>query len=692
MGNTIIGPEDRAFPYPVAPTIVQVKPSLDAQWWRTEPRLEMVSCSVHVGSGGRGELNVKRRYGENKQPWEADTAPKVPWAPASGWWVRVIQATDTGRHELFLGRFESIEADVHGSDTPTPRVGQLIVEPSGLQTWIAHGPRRILERISVSTSFWKAPEGEVRQMGWIPAINQRDDSGAVIGNRSQSRLGATYVHADEAGWNHLQYIEYLLGRFTTGNWSVSGQTELLSALSEPIRFGKTQTLDQMIGKLIPTRLGVDWRIEPGENGSWQIVIYSLVAEEHSFGDATLPRNPDTVEIRVGESADSLRTRLVYSTEQTYGRIRVLGDRIVVCCSLWTEEAPEQIRTHGTGLTPKWTTALEKEYLAGDPDGSTAAAHDAFREKEKFRPVFQQFEIPAEWDFNERTAAPLLDESGELVVDPDPDVATPADRQTYIRKTLSWLPLFEGVDYSENPPVDNNPAGHHPELLPPAVWLANRLPPDDEEEEDPPPEANRYVAADEAGVCHVFVAKQTLGISLMAKANHLLALKDWDVAAPAPAATNRTPKYDCRNMVATIAFESDQRLQLVADLHDDPDPDQGIIDIEVPDAELWYLAPHTVLGDDSTPSTLLVKTSGPKGRVLRTDVARLMPVMVGAIARYHQARCRAEITVAGVVPYTRLLGRILTAVAQDGHTQRIQAPITSVTYSPTQTVMRTGHAR
>ena len=71
MPLTIIGPESQPFPLTVYPAVVEVKQDWDDPWL-FEPRLELVACTLAVGSAGRDTLTVKRRYGQTKQPWEAD--------------------------------------------------------------------------------------------------------------------------------------------------------------------------------------------------------------------------------------------------------------------------------------------------------------------------------------------------------------------------------------------------------------------------------------------------------------------------------------------------------------------------------------------------------------------------------------------------------------------------------------------
>jgi adenylate cyclase class 2 len=126
-------------------------------------------------------------------------------------------------------------------------------------------------------------------------------------------------------------------------------------------------------------------------------------------------------------------------------------------------------------------------------------------------------------------------------------------------------------------------------------------------------------------------------------------------------------------------------------------EDGIMEIEVPDAECWYLAPYTVVGvadgkEDGGYQPPTLKTSGTSARVLRNDRERLCTVMAGAIARYQYSRARAEIQVKGYRPWGALVGQVLTLIESGGDEQTVGAPITSISWANGSTTIRTGFAR
>ena len=187
---------------------------------------------------------------------------------------------------------------------------------------------------------------------------------------------------------------------------------------------------------------------------------------------------------------------------------------------------------------------------------------------------------------------------------------------------------------------------------------------------------------------VYALQNEWGVLLSASPNHLLAKYHFALANP----TETDPAYDYDKLVATIALETDHRLELFYEV---PGGDESIIEIPVPDAQLWILKGGTIVEAD--PKDLIgLWTSGGNDRVLRNDSPRLALIMAGAIARYCQPRHRAEVVLKGYQMWQDLLGNILTVVEQDGDAQRLEAPVTSIQWIMSergpQRVIRAGYAR
>ena len=663
MGVTVIGPPTGEFPYVVASPVIELRRSW-ADDWEYEPELELVRASGAVGGQDLGSCELKRRYGRGKQPYEGAMSTRESW-DLNGWWVRMNLPTEQGIFCEWVGRIGDESRDIQGIIA----VGEETYR-SGAQHWVAFSPLQILRKVPISRSYWLVDDEEVA-LDWVPDVNGRDDRNMLVGNRSATKSNGTYLFGGTDLWTREQYLEYIIKRFveqTEGDgpeWRMGGQVDLLAGISDTIPSGLTQTADQVLARLIPRQLGIDYKIAHDDQG-FSIEVYAISAEEWSFGGATLPRNPNTVRIEVSDAIDILSARVERSQDQRYRKIRVIGARLLVCCSL-----RGNVEEDKATLVPKWSASLEEAYKEGTGNAEdTPADHDAVRQGDEFRAVYRQYGAPDDWDHNDGLAAPVLDALGGTVSKKS------GDYQNQVRNTLSFLPLQEGVDYGTIPATNKNPDGHQPDFLPPAAWVY-----------EPAAYGSiaRYVLAEEKEI-GVSASRTDWGVFLHATPNHLLALNRWSGARP----SETDPLFDYDKLVATIALRTDQRLVLEAELPG-ADPSDGVLEIAVPDAEMWLLAPNTVVGIQGYGS---LKLSGYVWRILRDDGARMRLVMAGAIGRYQNERARAEIVFKGLLPWSDMLGQVLTFVEQGGDLERVQTPITSIEWQadgkPTTTI-RTGFA-
>ncbi len=675
MPVTIIGETSTATGV-VYPTLVYVRRSWSDEWTLT-PALEFVGCSIATAAAGLDSCTLQHKYGYVKMPWETGIGTPSAWGSGTGWWVRVIVIDDQGWQVIFTGRISGEGRAVHGTDNG----------PSGIQEYQAYGPLQMLEKLSVSTSFWDTDQDDPVELGWLPGLNDRDGRGTVFGNRSADKMGDSYAFGTAAGWSHLEFCQYILDRFVQyengPRWTMGGQHELLDELTEIVPWGKSITAAEMLRALIPVRLGLDFSIVPTDDG-FEINVFALTARDWSFNNKTLPKNPNTIAFRAGESPANIQTTVVSTSDHLYSKLRVLGRRIVVCCTLWGETALRDVLgllTADPTLVPKWSDELEGSYKMPTIDHAEYLDRpvdaDAVRQQSRFEPVYQFYGAPTDWDMTFWDVCPELKNTGEL--NPPPNAAT---AQVSVRSTLPWLPLFEGKDYSTDPPTDVNLEDVQPELQRPLVWLYRHTwawqgTASPFWQDNYPWLAEnyfgRYVSAPEAGIS-VSVPRDDWGVVLNANPNHILGLELFN---PLVYSTMHDPLYDHRYAVATIAFETDHRLQLTAELPGAPEG-LGTLDLTVDDAEMWILTAHTAVGISDDGQSF--KLSGDQPRVLRNDSGRLAFVMAGALSKYFQERMRAKIVAKGLRPWGRLLGHVLAYVEEAGSTHKIQAPITSVSWT------------
>lgn len=670
MPTTIIGPQAQEFPTRAVPVIVEIKRAWGDDW-KLVPELEFVRANAATAGHDLDSLELVHRYGLLKHPWETEAGQRRP-ADLLDCWVRVRFAGDQGMQQAWIGRISGEGRNVFGC----------VDGPAGVQRFEAFGPLQLLRKIHVSKSYWSVGDGE-QEIAWVPPLNERHGRtdqhgqatgtldkrltalGARSGNRSNDwSLQDVHLYGGSELWTYWQYAEYLLRRFVderdTGGpmWQLGGHCTVLGEFTDPIVWGATQTVDQMLRKLINPDLGVDFKIVSTESG-FVVSVFSLSKEASAWADYKIPGNPDLVKIRSSRTTDAVQTTVAKTAAQRYGKIRMLGGRIVVCGSLKAHLSPPT-------LVYKWRPADETEYVRQTANPSAdAETCDKARQAERFWAVFRRYAAPPDWDFGGGDFAPQWDGQGKVI-------ETPGGFQRKSRSTLPWLPLATGVDYSQQPAVDRNAAGATPELRAPQAWLYYTS-----------TGGGKWEPADGEGI-GVSVLPDDLGVFLHASPNHLLAKDLWD-AWTDKAPSQWEPTWHSRRLIVTLAWLSDQRI-ICEQAIEDAAPSDGVLEIDASDCQCWYLAPYTMLDVDGGGQPI---QSPGEGQVLRNDWPRLAARMSAAVARHYQERARAQIVVRGLWPWGKLLGQILTVIDEGGETQTIEAPITSIAWTngehPTTTI-------
>jgi len=666
----------------VAP-VVLVKKAWSDEWeYRPDLRVEQVAAAT--ASEGGSSASLSRPYGWIKWPWRA-ALEAVSRIDLADYWVAIRAAHQGEAHNVFAGRIKGVGREVLGADAGD----------AGIQYFDAAGPEHLLEAISVSESYWWDHD-RLNAIQWLPDLNARDVRGDVTGNRSAEKhamLDGTqaYCFGGHATWTHLEFLEYLLACFLNGGdgppWRVTGQTSLLAARTSPIRFGESSTLAEMLARLIPVGEGLDYCVLPGVDG-WELRVFSLNTKPWSFGGVTLPTNPNRVRVLGPSDASTRSVRVATDGARAVGRIRVFGERVLVCCTIRGIEAYGE---WDTSMVACWTDALETEYKAGDPSFAGTAwdagpdLHDRYRQRAKFAPVYQHFAAHPSWDRVALKTSPW--------VLPDGTVASEGGTQNYQRyvaETEDWIPLKHGFDYS----LPGTPAAENAfdatgtleqEYRPLQIWITDPMAQEIFSD-------TRFSLVDYGGTT-VTPSKKSIGFQLKTPCNHLLARNWW---SPAEGQTNVAPRYDWRTLIATLAFRADQRLGVTAEKPGGAKPEDGKLDLFVEGAELWCLAPNTVVSVDADGA---LAHSSAQLRTLRTDADRLFAAMAGAMARYWSGRVRAEIAWNVFLPVGALLGNVLELVQGGAGLQTCDAPITRAVWTfprsdrePPSTTIFTGFAQ
>lgn len=692
MGTTILGPAG-SIPYKTNPVVVQTK----WKWggtWKTEPGLMLETATRNAGGNDLDSAVFLWKYGNLAHPWDKALKQYKP-LDLDGDWVRVILTVKSKIQTLWIGRVYGEGRNIHGSDTGGP---------SGVQRWQAYGPQMLLRKTSISKSLWEKPAGADLKantenwLGWLPNMNDRVGQHAlVVGNRTTDRYaGKSYIFGGTRTWSAYDYVEYVLAwhcDFSATNgptFKLGGQADLLRSLTYAQEWPEITTADHILRTLISPRLGVDFKIDYSDKKkTFTVNVFSLQSKEIAAGDAKLPKNPNTVRVKAGETPANLSTTVAVSSDHKVNKIRVLGKRVVICCTLVGPQVDWEDEPRVGAIDMGWDAADEAAYNAGtggsvppDAEGllqypiGSAERADYVRRDQRFRDVYSLWLMPKDFDLTTIKAAIKLDDKGS------PTLGNAGDRpprQLRLHRTLHWIPLQSDYDYSKWPPkqlaCDGDP-DYAPQMMPPQVWIKK-------EDED-------YQPAHMAGI-HVGVPRHGLGVRLTCNPRHLLGLGEF----PNDALTCHAPLWNAALVVATIAFESDARLALEYTVPGS-DPIDGIEEILINDAEMWVVAPKTGLQKKTAEGTNFF-LSPDRIAFTRDDRPRMGMILAGAIARYASSRCRAEIVAAGIAPWQGLLGQILTTIERGGMSSVVEAPITQISWSSSpdgglpRTTIRTGFA-
>ena len=643
MGITIASPV-LSIPR-VAPAMVQVKRAWSDDW-QTVPELEFVAGGVATG-GERAYANFRRRYGTVKLPWESGYSAKAFWFGLAGWWVRVMLYAPKGYRQAWIGRFTAQPSAPH-----SPQANGA----AGHQELVAEGPERILERVKIDRTFyWDADAADVIELGWPMDFNA-DERGDFVWNRHEEQTAFTFDIADF--WNPKQIIEYLLERFLSVDdqptWTLDGLTEQLEEDwdAPSISCADRPSVGDVLGQLLSRTDGLDYVIRQTAQG-FSVYVFSVFDRDYGWAGTTIRGNSSRVPLDLSSDKPA-SVRIVHDHTHRYKKIRVLGDRIVVCASLYGADVLDPDKLDGTlhpyagSLTKLWDAGLEAEYKT---------ASEEQRNTDKFRAVWTHYGPPSDWDFHEGACSPSIDPDGQV------DAANPLPYQRHARATLDWLPLFAGVDYTQDPPVWPDEEQQVGDRVPPAAYVGGLLAPEEPLTSD---EQQIFALAERLGV-DVSIDLRDLAVYLDQTPRHWFA-DGRDTGWGTPPEQPGVADYD--KLVVTLAWQTDHTWGYeVAD--DDWVETDGVHEVHVEGAACHVLAPRTVVGLRENGQ---LQESPDAHVLLRLDTEAILGRLPGVFARYFADRPRATVEFLGLAPWADLLGQMLQLV--DGANGLI-APINSV---------------
>ena len=231
----------------------------------------------------------------------------------------------------------------------------------------------------------------------------------------------------------------------------------------------------------------------------------------------------------------------------YDEIIVRGQPIVTCFSAGGTDKP---------LTPAWGTALEEAYKDGASGSSgystmtedeKAEANDAYRASDRFDAVYTRFVLGSSFDWLGAFGDPICPESNPV----DGTLRTNVIQHVFQggKAFMRQLPLAKNLDYALSGSEIDAGYGDQGYRDPFVVvnlggnWIY----------------ADRLAAAtsNEVQNARIRMMDDALGLEIAFKPNHVLASADWSGAESSWV----DPSLDWREMIATLAIECDNRVEV-----------------------------------------------------------------------------------------------------------------------------------
>ncbi|MCO6438965.1 MAG: hypothetical protein J5J06_17865 [Phycisphaerae bacterium] len=582
-------------------------------------------------------------------------------------------------HTVWLGVIQTDQLELLGvpqSGTP---------DASGYQTIQCAGLESILERRQVWRG-WVENAGDAYPLDWTPMFNERMRHGFhTRPNRSAGRITAPrwvdlasegvsygfasflYGDAAPAYWSTMDILEYLLywsndpsgvyenavrdAAFRIDGWdpnladppdALHNYLQRLYPTLDPDR----RNVWSMINELIDRRRGISgrftWSEHSGDYGDPLAVagqrvglpdtrapigieLFSLLDEDVAVGNETLPGNPVIEQLNIDEGHGK-RARVVIDTVDRYERLIVRGERLLSCFSA------------SPGLDVVYNLAsMSKAWTASEEAAYKAAANDEERKRMIYDRVWCAFRLGFEADreftwklpLDNTSLNPSFDLSGNIQLDQHNEATWLAGK-----KIDDVLPFVAQADEGFESTL--------PAYEKPLVFL--RL----EGALKPAGGADPYFTRGDMAKsgCHLRMSDRDMEVRVECTPAHLIGKGTFD--SPTKPYPSADPLYDHRYIVATIAVRTDSRpmvVETLPSLGERPTYRHRELVIDVPDCEVWIMAPTTVIGTNANGS--LQFWTGP--RVVRDDTDRLRQTAALAKAWFHKLRAALVYTAPGLEP-------------------------------------------
>lgn len=598
----------------------------------------------------------------------------------------------------------------------------------GTQTFTAFGLLRLLERVVFRSAVKFADGSETERITLARGIPfNLSDSGeyAETKNRSVATSDGVYLFADTPDlaeeWTAWTAAEYLLTHHVPvdGNevplatWRLDGEQAILDWYVIHTRTDGRSVKD-VLDELIPRKRALGYWIDYDESDNrvhvrlFTLNDQDLILPPRPTGESrTIPGNQDQRALDFERAIVITRAELRNVATTRYDVIIVQGEFKTSTCTL-------RFNTQRDEIVKSWTGTQETEFLDGasnDPDYGTldelekTQRNALVRQSDALFAVFRRFRISETWnqlqphhfpgqgeeDSRVWHVAPRLDaETGLPLFD---GVYFPGVNETgeplWINDLVlqKRLPLRVGLDYSgdriqtgewEEDLSENNRQHLAPliftqlEDLPDGTARWYRL------------EALGLTAAWEndvrrwSGQAEMLSKGAAFDVHIVGGVQQFIALSTWFAAAETDPEHDPEKQggLDYGDFWATLAIAHDTRVAHRITLSD---PVSGVqqrtLVIDVPDARLDYIVPHTVvsLGNSENPVTTT------SGGFLRDDRDRLKLIAESAAAWYGKIRQTLSLSFVAVGEVARI-GSIITEIPSRFKLENVNTVVTSLRYN------------
>lgn len=627
------------------------------------------------------------RYGSIKDWWQTSFA-KVDARKFRDLYVAIVVVNEVAPpFTVFCGVLPYEEEDIAGT-----RVIDGADTPSGDTIVTAYGLDYLLDRRTLSTAVVLPGEGH---LGWAPPFNRRGPQGAqLLGNRSSGKttrdVYAFGQGTDGGGdrpkiWSHKQILDYLLeySRVNDENpsFKLSAEPRLLAFLdaASDVIEQEGASVWAIVKRIIDRRRGlcgrIRWSIDgdglPDRTKGVELSLFTLIGEDVTVGDRTLPFNPRQARERLDVGIQTPDALVRLDETERYDRIEVEGQRTISAFSVSVDAWMQEL-AHA---------AIEPAWREGDQLAYDEAADDADRKRERFARVYTAFRLPLDWNWYTLGGHAL---NPTFKPDGTPDSFASGPHLNLGHRFLPWIPLASPADISMESDViepqwlrpfvvvevigyDGSPTGR---------WVMLHDPPED------PLGIDRKLPR-----ATLDLSDRELTFFLRPEINHVLGLNHY-----AGETSLLDPTYDYERLAATMSVEADSRPRVIVDLPSGSRLPRRTLVLRVSECQTWMVAPGTIVGlkADGTWD----RYSGPwaSGIVgcVRDDSPRLREVAALAAAWYGRTRVAVEFTNLGLLGGLEP-GIFVKSVFTGSGSEAVQSAVTSVAwdFKAGRTVTRTG---